>query len=86
MEEKILDAITQYANEHEDLQVNEKIVAQIHDNSGALDSLDQRFVNHITINEERACLVQYTSEEGAVYTTYTFLNAVREIPPAEKSR
>ena len=80
-----VDAVTElFVNASEEgcensgYQVNENALAQIHENAKIYDSLvkDQHYLMKTEITEDRACVVQFTTEQGKVMTTYTFFKAV----------
>ena len=78
MEQQIIDVLNQYVAENSGYQVNDNALAQIHENAKIYDSLvkDQHYLMKTEITEDRACVVQFTTEQGKVMTTYTFFKAV----------
>ena len=78
MEQQIVDVLNQYVSENSGYQVNDNALAQIHENAKAYESLvhDQHYLMKTEINEDRACVVQFMTEQGNVMTTYTFFKAV----------
>ena len=78
LEQQIIDVLKQYVAENSGYSLNEQALAQIHENAKAYESLvnDQHYLMKIEINEDRACVVQFTTEQGNVMTTYTFFKAV----------
>ena len=60
------------------IQAECKSLDQIHANAKSYDRLvnDQHYLMKTEIIPERACLVQFTTEQGNVITTNTFFNAV----------
>ena len=78
MEQQIIDVLNQYVSENSGYQVNDNALAQIHENAKIYDSLvkDQHYLMKTEITEDRACVVQFTTEQGKVMTTYTFFKAV----------
>ena len=78
LEQQIIDVLNQYVAENSGYQVNENALAQIHENAKIYDSLvkDQHYLMKTEITEDRACVVQFTTEQGNVMTTYTFFKAV----------
>ena len=78
LEQQIIDVLNQYVSENSGYQVNDNALAQIHENAKVYDSLvkDQHYLMKTEITEDRACVVQFTTEQGKVMTTYTFFKAV----------
>ena len=78
LEQQIIDVLNQYVAENSGYQVNDNALAQIHENAKIYDSLvkDQHYLMKTEITEDRACVVQFTTEQGKVMTTYTFFKAV----------
>ena len=78
MEQQIIDVLNQYVAQNSGYRVNDNALAQIHENAKIYDSLvkDQHYLMKTEITEDRACVVQFTTEQGNVMTTYTFFKAV----------
>ena len=78
MEQQIIDVLNQYVAQNSGYRVNDNALAQIHENAKVYDSLvkDQHYLMKTEINEDRACVVQFMTEQGNVMTTYTFFKAV----------
>ena len=78
MEQQIIDVLKQYVAENSGYSLNEQALAQIHENAKAYESLvnDQHYLMKTEITEDRACVVQFMTEQGNVMTTYTFFKAV----------
>ena len=78
LEQQIIDVLNQYVAENSGYSLNEQALAQIHENAKAYESLvnDQHYLMKTEINEDRACVVQFMTEQGNVMTTYTFFKAV----------
>ena len=86
MENQIIDALNQYIAENPGSQLNEKALAQIHASAKPYDRLvnDLHYHMKTEINEERTCIVQFTTDQGKVISTYTFFNAVLTEAPKKK--
>ena len=78
MEQQILDVLNQYAAENPGNMVNEKTLEQIHASAKSYDRLvnDRHYLMKTEITPEKTCVVRFTTEQGAVITTYTFFNAL----------
>ena len=78
MEQHILDTLNQYIAENPGSWLNEKALAQIHASAKSYDRLvnDLHYHMKTEINEERTCVVQFSTDQGKVISTYTFFNAV----------
>ena len=78
MEQQIIDVLNQYVAENSGYQVNDNALAQIHENAKAYESLvnDQHYLMKTELIDDNTCLVQFTTEQGKVMTTYTFFKAV----------
>ena len=78
MEQKIIDTLNQYVAVNPGSWLNEKALAQIHANAKSYDHLvnDLHYLMKTEINEERTCIVQFTTEQGSLISTYTFFNAI----------
>ena len=78
MEQQIIDALNQYVAENPGSTLNEKALEQIHENAKSYDTLVnvQHYLMKTEISPEKACIVQFTTEQGAVITTYTFFSAI----------
>ena len=78
MEQQIIEVLNQYVAENSGYHVNEKALEQIHANAKSFDRLvnDQHYLMKTELTDENTCVVQFTTEQGKVMTTYTFFNAV----------
>ena len=78
MEQQIIDVLNQYVTKNSGYHVNEKVLEQIHANAKSYDRLvnDQHYLMKTELTDENTCVVQFTTEQGKVMTTYTFFNAV----------
>ena len=78
MENQIIDTLNQYVAENPGSTLNEKALGQIHENAKSYDTLvnDQHYLMKTEITSEKACIAQFTTDQGAVITTYTFFNAI----------
>ena len=78
MKQQIIDTLNQYVAENSGYSLNEQILAQIHANAKSYDRLvnDQHYLMKTELTDENTCVVQFTTEQGKVMTTYTFFNAV----------
>ena len=78
LEQQIVDVLNQYVAENNGYHVNEKVLEQIHENANAYASLvnDQHYLMKTELTDDNTCVVQFTTEQGKVMTTYTFFNAV----------
>ena len=78
MEQQIIDTLNQYVAENPGSKINEKALEQIHENAKSYDTLvnDQHYLMKTEITPEKACVVQFTTEQGSLISTYTFFNAV----------
>ena len=78
MEQQILDALNQYISQNPGYQLNKKAQEQIHASAKSYDRLvnDQHYLMKTELTDENTCVVQFTTEQGKVMTTYTFFNAV----------
>ena len=74
MEQQIIDTLNQYVAENTGSTLNEKALEQIHENAKSYDSLvnDQHYLMKTEITPEKACIVQFTAEQGSLISTYTF--------------
>ena len=86
MENQIIDALNQYISQNPGSQLNEKALAQIHANAKSYDRLvnDLHYLMKSEVNEERTCVVQFSTDQGKVISTYTFFNAVITEAPKKK--
>ena len=64
--------------ENSGYSLNEQALVHIHKNAKAYDSLvnDQHYMMITEFTADRACVVQFVTEQGKVMTTYTFFKAV----------
>ena len=78
MEQQIIDVLNQYVAENSGYHVNDKALEQIHANAKSFDRLvnDQHYLMKTEITTENVCVVQFTTEQGRLISTYTFFNAV----------
>lgn len=78
MEQQIIEVLNQYVAQNSEYHVNEKALEQIHENAKSYDRLvnDQHYMMKTEITDEGTCVVQFTTEQGKVMTTYTFFKAV----------
>ncbi len=78
MEQQIIDTPNQYISQNPGYQLNEKALEQIHASAKSYDRLvnDLHYLMKIEITTEKACIVQFTTEQGSLISTYTFFNAV----------
>ena len=78
MENQILETLNQYISQNPGSTLNEKALEQIHENAKSYDRLvnDLHYLMKTEISPEKACIVQFTTEQGAVITTYTFFSAI----------
>ena len=78
LENQIIDALNQYIAENPGSQLNEKALAQIHASAKSYDRLvnDLHYLMQTEITDEKACVVQFTTEQGSLISTYTFFNVV----------
>ena len=78
MEQQVIDTLNQYVAQNPGCKLNEKALEQIHSNAKSYDRLvnDQHYLMKTEITPERACVVQFSTEEGAVMSMYTFFHAV----------
>ena len=78
MEQQIIDMLNQYVAENREYHINEKALEQICANAKSYDRLinDQHYLMKTELTDENICVVQFTTEQGKVMTTYTFFNAV----------
>ena len=78
MEQQIIDTLNQYISQNPGYKLNEKALEQIHANAKSYDSLvnDQHYLMKTELTDDNTCVVQFTTEQGKVMTTYTFFNAV----------
>ena len=78
LEQQIIDVLNQYIAENSGLSLNEQTLVQIHENANDYYSFvnDQHYLMKTEITEDRACVVQFMTEQGNVMTTYTFFKAV----------
>ena len=78
MEQQIIDVLNQYVAENSGYHVNDTALEQIRANAKSYDRLvnDQHYLMKIELNDDNTCVVQFTTEQGKVMTTYTFFKAV----------
>ena len=78
MEQQIIDVLNQYVAENSGYQVNDKALEQIHANAKSYDRLvnDQHYLMKTELTDDNTGVVQFTTEQGNVMTTYTFFKAV----------
>ena len=78
MEQQIIDTLNQYVAENPGSTLNEKALEQIHENAKSYDTLVnvQHYLMKTEISPEKACIVQFTTEQGSLISTYTFFNAI----------
>ena len=78
MEQQILDTLNQYITENPGYQLNEKALEQIHASAKSYDRLvnDLHYLMKTEITSEKTCVVQFTTEQGSLISTYTFFNAI----------
>ena len=78
VEQQILDALNQYVAENPGHKLNKKAIKQIHANAESFDHLvnDLHYQMKIHITMEKTCIVRFTTEQGALITTYTFYGAI----------
>ena len=78
LEQQIIDVLNQYAAQNSGYQVNEKALEQIHANAKSYDRLvnDQHYLMKTELTDDNTGVVQFTTEQGNVMTTYTFFKAV----------
>ena len=86
MEQQIIDTLNQYISQNPNYQLNEKVLAQIHASAKTYDRLvnDLHYLMKTEINDERTCIVQFTTEQGSLISTYTFFNAVLDAAAKKK--
>ena len=86
MENQIIDALNQYISQNPGSQLNEKALAQIHASAKSYNRLvnDLHYFMKTEVNEERTCVVQFSTDQGTVISTYTFFNAVITEAPKKK--
>ena len=78
LEQQIINVLNQYVAENSGYHVNEKAREQIRANAKSYDRLvnDQHYLMKTELTDDNTCVVQFTTEQGKVMTTYTFFNAV----------
>lgn len=78
MEQQIIDTLNQYVAENPGTTLNEKALEQIQASAKSYDRLvnDLHYLMKTEITTEKACVVQFTTEQGSLISTYTFFNAV----------
>lgn len=78
MEQEIIDLIYAYAEKASGGQPNKRVLERIKQNSASFKRLVEGcgYIMKPSINEEGACVVEFSSSEGKVYTTYTFLGVL----------
>lgn len=78
MEEKITAFLDQYLANNPDRKASERFVGEIKANAKSFQRLvdNLKYEMKLDITEEGAFVVQFSSAQGQVYTTYTFNNAV----------
>jgi len=78
LEQQIIDVLNQYVAENSGYYVNEKALEQVRANAKSYDRLvnDQHYLMKTELTDDNTCVVQFTTEQGKVMTTYTFFNAV----------
>ena len=78
MENQIIDFQNQYISQNPGYKLNEKALEQIHANAKSYDRLanDLHYLMKAEITPEKACVIQFTTAQGAVITTYTFFSAI----------
>lgn len=78
LEQQILDAQNQYVSQNPGYRLNEKAQEQIRASAKSYDRLvnDQYYLMKTEITTENACVVQFTTEQGRLISTYTFFNVV----------
>ena len=78
MEQQITDTLNQYISQNPGYQLNEKALEQIQASAKSYDRLvnDLHYLMKTGISSEKACIIQLTTEQGSLISTYTFFNAV----------
>ena len=78
LEQQIIDVLNQFIAQKSGYQLNDKALAQIHVNAKTYDRLvnDQHYLMKTELTDDGTCVVQFTTDQGAVMTTYTFFKAI----------
>ena len=78
VEERITAFLDQYLKNNPGRKASERFVGEIKANAKSFQSLvdNLKYEMKLDITEEGAFVVQFSSAQGQVYTTYTFNNAV----------
>ncbi len=78
MEQQIIDTLNQYISQNPGYKLSEKALEQIHASAMSYDRLvnDQHYLMKTEITSEKACVVQFTTEQGSLISTYTFFSAI----------
>ena len=78
LENQVIETLNQYIADNPGYQLNEKALEQIHANAKSFDRLvnDQHYLMKTEITPEKACVVQFTTGQGSLISTYTFFAAV----------
>ena len=78
MEQQILDLIENYANGVDGSKPNERVTSEIHRLAGDFQSFADKhgYIMQPSIDDENILTVQFSSEEGKVYTSYAFYNVL----------
>jgi len=78
VEQQIIDTLNQYIAQNPGYKLNEKALEQIHASAKSFDCLvnNLHYLMKNEITPEKACVVQFITEQGSLISTYTFFNAV----------
>ncbi len=78
MVDQIIAFIEKSAKENDGWMPNKKTIEYIRQNAGEFDRMipDEQVRLKTEMTEDRDCIVQFVSEQGAVYGTYTFFNSI----------
>ena len=78
MEEEIKAFLDQYIEANPDKKISDSLMKSLKDNMKSFQSLVEKlkYKMKLEVTGEGALVVQFYSEQGQVYTTYTFNNAV----------
>jgi hypothetical protein len=76
--EQITQAIGEYLKEHPELKENPDSIKRMTANSRSFQELISfnRYKMEVEITDEYSCVVQFSSDEGKIYTTYIFNKVV----------
>ena len=78
MEQQILDVLEAYVKTLEDGKISEKVLSEVHRSIPSFERLAKNcgYIMTPSVDGEGTLVVQFSSEAGNIYTTYTFLNVL----------